>query len=87
MTKIEINGTTYTQGQIEAALRCSDWVMTAYSRADEDNGGGGAVSWEEIDHAHEAAGEAFNEDALKGFKDQAKVFNGVAPRSTKSRPR
>jgi len=60
----------------EAARRCADWVMTAYTRAAPENGGDGTVSWDEIDYAHEAAREAFTDEEIEEFNNQAKEFNG-----------
>lgn len=58
-----------------AARRCADWVMTAYTRADPENGGDGTVSWDDIDYAHEAAREAFTDEEIEEFNNQAKEFN------------
>lgn len=63
-------------GRAEAAFLCADWVMTAYTRAAPENGGDGTVSWDEIDYAHEAAREAFTDEEIEEFNNQAKEFNG-----------
>lgn len=59
----------------EAARRCADWVMTAYTRAAPENGGDGTVSWDEIDYAHEAAREAFTDAEIEEYNTIAKEFN------------
>ena len=63
-------------GRAEAAFLCADWVMTAYTRASEDNGGFSSVEWETIDYAHEAAREAFTDEEIERFNEEAKEFNG-----------
>lgn len=60
----------------EAARRCSDWVMTAYTRAAPENGGDGTVSWDEIDYAYEAAREAFTDEEIEQYNRIAKELNG-----------
>jgi len=59
----------------EAARRCADWVMTAYTRAAPENGGDGTVSWDEIDYAYEAAREAFTDEEIEQYNLIAKEFN------------
>ena len=58
-----------------AAILCADWVMTAYTRASEDNGGDSGVSWDELDYAAEAARQAFTDAEIEEFNDAAKEYN------------
>jgi hypothetical protein len=72
--QLYIDDVLYDEGQIEAALRCARWVMTAYAEADPENGGGGEISWDTLGFAHEAACEVYEAEE---FDAAAKSGNGV----------
>jgi hypothetical protein len=69
-----IDGVLYSEGQLRAALRCSDWVLTTYAAADEANGGGGSLNFDTLDYAFEAACEAYD---LEEYNHDAKAANGL----------
>ena len=79
---MKINGKEYTKGNVEAAIRCADWVATAYARASEDNCGGGSIDWDVIDYAHEAAREALSDEYLAEITRQARLDNDFGADTT-----
>ena len=73
---LNLDVSSYTEAQLQAAIRCADWVATAYARADGENGGGQSVSWDTVDYAYQAAREAFSEAQLATIDRDAKAANG-----------
>lgn len=72
---IIVNGRTYTEVQVEQALKCARIVMEAYALASEDNGGGSSVDWGAIDMAYEQAYDAFDDATREEINREAKEYN------------
>lgn len=74
---ILIRGNLYTIEQLEFAVDAAWALSVAYARADEDNGGGGSVEWEEVNEAHESALRVWDQEALDELKGEAQAHNQV----------
>lgn len=73
-----MDGRAYDRGQLIAALRCSEELYSAYSRAQP--AAGRSVSWDSVDAAHEHARDALSATHRASIdSDFVAEFYGVAP--------
>ena len=55
-------GRVYARAQLNAALRCAEWVFTAYARASEELGlGARSIEWADLNLAYDHSIDALSE--------------------------
>lgn len=73
-----VNGKAYTEGQLVAAVRCSEELFEAYARADEANGGGSrSIDWSSLDYAKELSCTALSAADRDEINERCARDNGI----------
>jgi hypothetical protein len=76
---IIIGGHPYTVAQLESATNAAWLLALAYAKADDANGGGSSVDWDDLNTAHHAAAQVWDRKATEELNQEARFVNGVEP--------
>lgn len=83
---IKLDSGHYSRAQLENLVNAAYILGCAYARADEANGGGGSVRWEDLNRANELLREGFGEEGVKDMDDDAQAFNVFEPEAAAPAP-